>query len=128
MFEMLFIIVPIFIVCVFIFTFAMILSPKLRGKMLSRQVKSLKYMMDESKDDLEDLAKTSINTSNKILGDNEEVLKDISTKYAEINKDAIETTAKAIKKGLSDDKLYCKNCGVLIDSDANFCSKCGKEQ
>ncbi len=28
----------------------------------------------------------------------------------------------------TNDKLYCKYCGKLIDKDSKFCSKCGKEQ
>ena len=51
-----FILVPIFIGCVFIFTFAMMLSPKLRGKMMSSQIKATKHMLNESVDDLADIA------------------------------------------------------------------------
>ena len=34
----------------------------------------------------------------------------------------------AIKDGLSDNKMYCKHCGDLIDSDSEFCKHCGKRQ
>ena len=56
MFELMFTIVPIIIVVVFVFVFAMMFSPKLRGKMMSRQFKSMKYMMDESKNDIESIS------------------------------------------------------------------------
>ena len=58
--NILFIIVPIFIGLVFIFMILMIVSPKLRGKMMSRQFKSVRYMLEESKDDLAKLSNTGI--------------------------------------------------------------------
>jgi uncharacterized membrane protein len=72
-----FICVPIFILITFIFTIAFIFSPKLRGKLASKQIKATKYMVDETKDDL----------------------KSISDTMAEASKDSIKTTAKAIKEG-----------------------------
>ena len=100
------IIVPIFVACIFIFTFAMILSPKLRGKWMSRQIKAAKYMMDESEDDL----------------------KEMSTKGANISKEGIKITTRAIRDGLIKDEKYCKYCGEAIDEDSIFCKKCGREQ
>ena len=130
--EIMFILVPIFIGCVFIFTFAMMLSPKLRGKMMSSQIKATKHMLNESVDDLANIATTSSNAfikaSKNILDSNEEALKDMATKKANINKEGIEITMRAIKKGLTEDKKYCKHCGFSIDADSKFCSKCGKEQ
>lgn len=128
MFDILFIIVPILIACGFIFTFAMILSPKLRGKMMSRQFKSIKYMMEESKDDFANIANSAINVKKNILDNNEAVLTEMVNQEANIVKGGIETTVKAIKKGLTEDKVYCKHCGVSIDFDSKFCKKCGKEQ
>ena len=107
MFEALFVIVPIFIVIVFVFVIAQIISPKFRGKIMSRQVKSLRYMMDESKNDFES----------------------ISTDMANATKDGIKITARAIKQGFNEDEcLYCKHCGCKIDIDSKFCKQCGKEQ
>ncbi|MBP3920199.1 MAG: zinc ribbon domain-containing protein [Bacilli bacterium] len=101
------IIVPIFMALVFVFVIAQIVSPKFRGKMMSRQMKSVKYMMDESKDDIES----------------------ISTNMANATKGGIETTARAIKKGFTDEgDIYCKHCGSKIDNDSKFCKICGKEQ
>ena len=106
-FQALFIIVPIFIVLVFIFVIAQFVSPKFRGKMMSRQIKSMKYMMDESKDDLES----------------------ISTDMANATKGSIKTTAHAIKDGFTEDNgTYCKHCGCKIDWDSRYCKHCGKEQ
>ena len=107
MFQAMFIIVSIFIALVFAFTIAQIISPKFRGKMMSRQVKSVKYMVDESKDDIES----------------------ISTDMANATKEGVEITAHAIKKGFTEDeKIYCKHCGSRIDQDSKFCKNCGKEQ
>ena len=105
--EILLIIVPIFIALVFVFVIISTISPKFRGKMMSKQVKSVKYMMDESKDDIES----------------------ISTNMANATKSGIETTARAIKKGFTDkENIYCKHCGNKIDEDSKFCKICGKEQ
>ena len=75
---------------------------------MSRQIKVTKYMLDESKDDI----------------------RDISTNMADATKDGIETTVRAIKKGIVDDEedIYCKHCGSRIDKDSKFCKSCGKEQ
>ena len=55
MFDIMFTIVPMFIGIVFIFVILSIISPKFRGKMMSRQIKATKHMVDYSKEDLEDL-------------------------------------------------------------------------
>ena len=94
---LMFIIVPIFIVYGFITVF----SPKLRGKMMSKEVKALNVMLENSKDELAALSKTATNLQKEILEENEEDLTDIATTKANINKEAIEVTAEAIKKGLS---------------------------
>lgn len=105
--DALFIIVPIIIILGFVLVIAQIASPKFRGKMMSRQVKSMKYMMDESKDDIES----------------------ISTDMADATKGGIETTTRAIKKGFTEDEsIYCKYCGSKIDKDSKFCKNCGREQ
>ncbi len=127
------IIVPIIAIAIIIFTFVMIFSPKLRGKMMSRQIKGVKYMMDESKDDLTNIATTAgdiaAKTQKNILDQNEDILRDVATRKANVHKDAIETTVRAIKDGLSEkDTIYCKHCGKRIEKDSRFCKYCGKEQ
>ena len=132
MFNAMFIVVPILVLCGFVFTFSMMFSPKLRGKFMARQMKSMKYMMDESHDDLTSMATMAGNMGvqirKNIMDENEDVLRDLSKREAEIAKDKIEITARAIKDGLSVNQIYCKHCGKMIDEDSKFCKSCGKEQ
>lgn len=128
MFDVMFVVIPIFIGIVFIFVLTMIISPKFRGKMMARQVKSMKYMLDESKEDLEAMGGTAINVKKNIVDNNEEFLKKISEKEGEIAGFGIEKKVRAIKKGLLEDEMYCKHCGESIDADSKYCKKCGKEQ
>ena len=93
-------------IVVFIFVFILMFNPKIRGKFMSKQIKATKYMMDDSKDDIQD----------------------VSTNLAKATKDSIEITTRAMKKGFTDDCIYCKHCGSSIDKDSKFCKKCGKEQ
>lgn len=67
--------------------------------------KTAKYIQQENKNDLKDMAITS----------------------AEIASEAVTKTAKAVKEGIKDSK-FCKQCGAEIDSDSIYCSKCGKKQ
>jgi hypothetical protein len=130
--NIMFIIVPIIIVIVFVIVIIMFISPKVRGKMMARQIKAARYMLDESKDDLENMGtivgNTSIKIKKNIIEDNEETLKDINIKEANINKEKVRITAKAIKEGLTEDNsIYCKYCGQEIDSDSIYCKNCGKK-
>lgn len=104
--NLVFIIIPIVAIGIFIFTFLMMISPKLRGKLMSRQIKAAKYMMDESEEDLKELA----------------------TKSANIAKDGVKITSGAVKDGFSSWDNYCKHCGALIDTDSIYCKKCGRKQ
>ena len=130
-FNIIFIISIVIFIAIFTFAILSIFSPKFRGKMMSRQVKSLRYMTDYSKDDLEtaltNLGEVSVNTSSNVLTNNEDKLKNIADTTANISKDAITTTVGAIKKGIKD-TIYCKHCGKIIDKDSKFCKYCGKEQ
>ena len=125
--DFLFIVVPIFILLVFIFVLVMMFSPKARGKMLSRQIKAAKYMLDDVEDDLEDFGSNAINIKNNILSNNEAELKNISNIEANIEKDKVRTITKAIKEGLTDTS-YCRYCGKVIISDSVYCNYCGKKQ
>lgn len=130
--EILFYIVPTLIGITFVLMIALMISPKLRGKLMSRQIKATKHMMDYSKEDLKDILSTSadigINAEKEILDNNEETMEDNVTRKANINKKGIEITTNAIKEGLTRSKIYCKHCGKLIDDDSKFCKSCGKEQ
>ena len=127
MFDFLMVIIPIIAMAILVIVILSFASPKFGGKIMSRQVKSMKYMLDESKNDLTDLAGTTIDIKKNILDKNEEVLRELKTRGANISKDSIEITAKAIKDGLtSTDNIYCKHCGASIDKDSKFCKECGK--
>ena len=130
--KILFIIVPILIACTFIFTIMMILSPKFRGKLMARQIKATKYMLDESKDSLEAIGKTAgnigINIKKDILDENKDNLKNIARDEADIVKDSIKIKARAIKEGLTKENIFWKYCGEPIDEDSIYCKICGKKQ
>ena len=111
MFDIIFVITAIFIGFTFIFVVLMFVSPKLRGKLMSRQVKAFKHMTDYSKKDFEDI---NYNVADASMN-------------ANINKDAIYIKSKAIKDGLSSFMIYCKYCGNKIDSDSKYCNYCGKK-
>lgn len=106
-FKIFFIVVLILIILSFIFTIALIFSSKLKAKIIGKQVKVAKYVLD----------------------DNEDILRDISDKSADIKANSYTTTARAIKKGLQNREKgkYCKYCGYEIEEDSIYCKKCGKK-
>ena len=130
--DILFIIVPIFIAMGFVFTFAMIFSSRFRAKMLGQQIKSIKYTVEENKENLSDIitaaGSVGINARKRIMDEHEDTLRDINAREANTKKDSIEITARAIRDGLLGEKMYCKHCGNSIDKDSKFCKVCGKEQ
>lgn len=131
--KIMFIVMGILFVVIFSFAIAMIFSSKLRGKMMSNQVKAMKHMTDMSKDDIEQISTTlgdvAVNVKSNVINNNEEILRNIANKQADINKDAVKTTFTAIKEGLQGDAtMFCKYCGESIDVDSKFCKKCGKMQ
>lgn len=106
MFHAMIYIVPILGGCILVFALLMMCSARVRGKMMSKQVKAARYMMDESKDDIESF----------------------TTDMADATKEGIETTTRAIRKGLTEDEgIYCKYCGAKIDADSRFCKSCGRQ-
>ena len=101
------VIIPIVAVVMTTFIFILLFSPKARGKWMARQYKSMKYMVDESKDDIEH----------------------VNTTMADASKEGVKITARALKEGFTEDEgIHCKHCGEVIDNDSKFCKKCGKEQ
>ena len=130
-FNIIFIIVGVITIGIFVLTFLLIFSPKLRAKMMGNQIKATKYMLDENKENLTDIATTTgdvmIKSGKSILDNNEDALTEMATKKANIKKESIEITTRAIKDGLTKDKIYCKYCGESIDEDSEFCKKCGKK-
>lgn len=73
------------------------------------------------------ISKTMIKTTKYIQEDNKQDLKDIANTSAEISEEAITRTVRAVKKGFQNTK-FCRHCGTEILEDSKFCSKCGKEQ
>lgn len=129
-FDIIFNIMFILFLLIFVSCVVMIVSPKIRAKWMGRQVKATKYMLEESKDDFTDIATMSssiaINSKKKVLDNNEDVLRDMASKEASINKEKVKVMTRAVKEGLSGDKIYCKHCGKEIDDDSQFCKFCGK--
>ena len=94
-------------ILIFALIVVLMFSPKARGKWMSKSIMATKYMMDDSKDDINY----------------------ISTNMADAIKDGVEITDQAIKNGLTEEEsIYCKHCGSKIDEDSKFCKNCGKEQ
>lgn len=132
MFQMhnnIFTIVSVFIGAVFIFTIALLFSPKLRGKLMSHQIKSLKHMTDYSKEDLEEISNNIISVKKQILDNNEDKLKEMNFKEAQIEKEGLKVKLNTIREELlTPGNLFCKHCGQSIPSDSKFCKYCGKKQ
>ncbi len=104
-FNIMSVIFPFLFFGILFFNIANLVSPRFRGKMMSRDIKAKKYMMEESQDDIKNIADMS----------------------ADAGKDAVTTVVKAVKEGISGEKIFCKYCGGEIDSDSIFCKHCGKE-
>lgn len=105
-FGIIWILSGLFVAAVFIFVILMIFSPKVRGKMMSKQAKAARYMAEESKDDIKYTADA----------------------MADATHDAIRDTVSAVREGIEGDCVYCKHCGKPIDRDSRFCKECGGEQ
>lgn len=128
MFKVIFVIASLLIAGGFIYTFLMIFNPKFRGKLLSKQIKATKHMIDYSKEDLEDIGNIAIQTKKNIMEQSEDNLKDISEIESNIKQEYVKNIAKGIKEGLLDSEtIYCKHCGSSIDSDSKYCKSCGKK-
>ena len=102
---------------IIIFVILSLFSPRVQGKMMSKQIKSVKTT-----------AKTGTIAEKEILDENEDIMSSNERRKANIKKEGIEVTARAIKDGLTSNKIYCRYCGASIESDSRFCKNCGKEQ
>ena len=104
MIEILFWLFFILAFLIIIFGFITAFNPRIQGKLLSKQVKSLRYMMDDSKD----------------------TLKNLTDDMTDITKDSVETTARAVKKGFTtEESITCPYCQAKIDNDSKYCKHCG---
>lgn len=101
--DILMVVVPILLVCTFVFTFVMIFSPKLRGKWMAKQFEATKYMMEASKETMKDIGKTSAEIQHDIIEENKDIMKDTVDMQAEIHEGAVKKTAKAIKDGFKEE-------------------------
>lgn len=130
--KIIFIIMFIVSISLIIFVFILIFNPKIRGKLLNRQIKAVKQMSEDSKEDMEEiitnLSTVSIRSKNRIIHEQEDTLKEMAHKQEEIYHESIKKTAQAVQEGLSSHKMYCKHCGQLIADDSIFCKYCGKKQ
>ncbi|MGB4984472.1 MAG: zinc ribbon domain-containing protein [Erysipelotrichaceae bacterium] len=104
--ELLFFVVPIFIVVVFGIVILSAISPKFNGYLQSRQIKARKYASQMSKEDIKDIADINVDAK----------------------KESITKVASAIKEGFEEEKMFCKHCGEKIDTDSVYCNKCGGKQ
>lgn len=112
----------------FVFIICFAFSSKLQGKMMGKQIKAARHMLDDVQEDLTKIGGTVINTKKAILDENEEALTDSAIKEANIEKEKIRIRAKALRDGLTGkDVMYCKHCGEAVDADSKFCKSCGKE-
>jgi hypothetical protein len=135
-FNILPVVVPILMGLIFVF-FILMFIPKFRAKLLGLQIKTMKHMVKDNKDDLtqigSDLGGISANIAKNVVDNNEETLRHTATKSARINEEGIEVTAAAVKRGFTDNNSKnssnkkCASCGASADSDAIFCVNCGKK-
>ena len=76
-----------------------------RPEISGLSTKTAKYVQEQNKDDLTDMADTR----------------------ADIISDAVKKVAGSVNDGMRKSK-YCKYCGAEIDEDSLYCSRCGKKQ
>ena len=105
-FNIIFTIVPIIAFGIFIFNATVIFSPKARAKFLKKHLEAQKHIYDE----------------------NEDLLKELNIKGANIQKDGITIKSRAVRDGFFGSTSYCSSCGAQIDADSKFCKVCGEEQ
>lgn len=130
MFNAMFYIIPILGIAIFAFACIMMFSAKARGKLMSKQMKAMRYMMEESQEDLSTIVSTTNKAASHGIHESREELKMMGDDLAYASEDAIETTVRAVKKGITEEEpvVFCKHCGKPIDEDSKYCRHCGKEQ
>ena len=131
--SFMFVLVPILMVGMVAFMICMMFVPGFRSKFFGHQLKMQKRVMEDNKEIMTDIGKISgeigVKTAKGIIDENEDDIRHVVGKTADMSKDAITTTTRAIKKGLTEEEsVYCKHCGESIDSDSTFCKACGKKQ
>lgn len=76
-----------------------------RPEITKLATKTAKYVQEENKEDLTDMADTG----------------------ADIISGAVKKVASSVNDGMRKSK-FCKYCGAEIDEDSLYCSQCGKKQ
>ena len=95
------------VISILAFGIILFFSPKLRSKILGKDIKAIKDMVSNHKEDI----------------------RSINNDIAEVSQEATKIRFRAIKEGLTDNStIYCKHCGEEIPADSKFCKHCGKEQ
>ena len=102
--KIIMIIVPIIMVISIVFFILLMTNSKFIGKMMAKNIKAAKYMMDETKEDLK-------------------AINDIG---AYTQTDAIKSKVRAVKQGLQNE-MFCKYCGKEIEEDSRYCKYCGEK-
>ncbi len=75
------------------------------------------------------IAKLNVKTKKYVLDQNKEDLQDISSMSGDIATPGVGKVAGAVKDVFDDkNSKFCKYCGEKIDNDAIYCDKCGKKQ
>ena len=67
-----------------------------------------------------------LRTAKQMQQMHKDTLTDLATTSAEITREAVTITAKAVRDTLQ--AAYCKHCGGAIDADSQFCKHCGGAQ
>ena len=147
-FNLIFTLSSVFIGAVFLFVILSIISPGFRSLMTRHQLKIQKRVLDDNKDLMKDIGKTTgeigIDTTRGILEENRDAIEDIGSDAVNMaanvldrNSDALRNMARqagtilgsaAEAAGKKTPQVYCKHCGAPIDADSRFCKHCGKEQ
>ena len=126
--NLMFIMVPIIMFIIFFITivmFIVVLVPKYRSKLFGLQINRTRQMLGDNKDLLKNMSEDLIKFKSDFLEENEELLKQIKVKEAEIDNEELKIKAKTIKDTFSD-TMSCKYCGASIASDSKYCNICGK--
>ena len=75
-----------------------------------------------------EITKMTVKSAKYIQKENQNDLNEIANTTADIAKDAVTTTTKAVAHGITNEEtMFCKHCGAKIDVDSKFCKSCGKE-
>ena len=127
------VLIPFLAICMIVFTVCIMFVPSFRSKFFGHQLRMQKRMLEDNKDVITDIGKISgeigVKTSKGVLDENEDDIRHVVTKTADVSKEAITITTRAIREGFTEENtVYCKHCGANIDADSTFCKKCGKKQ